>query len=48
MEAFKGRSNLKVYNKDKPNKWGIKLYILADALYGFTLKVNVCVGKKYC
>ena len=42
--AFKGRLSFKVYNKDKPNKYGIKLYILAESLTGYVSNYNVYVG----
>ena len=29
MVPFKGKSGLKQYNLQKPNKWGYKLYVLS-------------------
>ncbi len=31
MIPFKGRLRFKQYMKDKPTKWGIKVFVLADA-----------------
>ena len=31
MIPFKGRLRLKTYMKDKPTKWGAKVFVLADA-----------------
>ena len=30
MVPFKGRSKLRQYNQQKPNKWGYKLYVLTS------------------
>ena len=40
MVPFKGKSGLKQYNLQKPNKWGYKLYVLSgiDRLIFITLK----------
>ena len=35
MIPFKGRLRFKQYMKDKPTKWGIKIFILADASTGY-------------
>lgn len=43
--AFKGRVIFKVYNKDKPNKWGIKVYVLCDAITGYILAMVPYFGK---
>ena len=32
----KHRSGIRQYNKDKPTKWGIKLFVLADSKTGYT------------
>ena len=34
MIPFKGRLSIKQYMKDKPTKWGIKVFVLADARNG--------------
>jgi hypothetical protein len=31
--------------KNKPTKWGIKLWVLADSLNGYTIDFNVYIGK---
>ena len=35
MIPFKGRLRFKQYMKDKPTKWGIKVFVLADATNGY-------------
>jgi hypothetical protein len=41
---FKGRSRLRVYNKDKPDKYGYKVYVLSEGGSGYVLKWNMHVG----
>ena len=31
--------------KDKPTKWGVKLWVLADSANGYTVDFNVYIGK---
>ena len=31
--------------KDKPTKWGLKLWVLADSTNGYTVDFNVYIGK---
>lgn len=33
--GFKGRIKFKCYNKDKPTKWGLKIFVLADSKNGY-------------
>ena len=34
MIPFKGRFSFKQYIKNKPTKWGIKAFVLSDAING--------------
>lgn len=43
--GFRGRIYFRVYNKNKPDKYGIKLYIVCDSLTGYVLKMEVYTGK---
>ena len=36
MVKSKHRSGIRQYIKDKPTKWGIKLWVLADSANGYT------------
>lgn len=45
MCAFRGRVSFKVYMPNKPNKYGIKLYILADSETGFAWNFEIYHGK---
>ena len=42
---FKGRLSIKQYMKDKPTKWGIKVFVLADARNGYTVRLQVYTGR---
>ena len=44
MIPFKGRLVIKQYMKDKPTKWGIKVFVLADARNGYTVRLQVYAG----
>lgn len=46
MVANKGRYSFKQYIKDKPTKWGMKLWVLADSFSGFTCNFEIYLGKK--
>ena len=39
------RSGIRQYIKDKPTRWGIKLWVLADSSNGYTVDFNVHIGK---
>lgn len=45
MCGFRGRIQFKVYMKNKPEKYGIKLFIVCDASSGYILKMEVYSGK---
>ena len=45
MVPFKGRLSLKQYMKDKPVKFGIKIWVLADAVTSYCYNFDVYVGK---
>ena len=43
---FKGRTTLKQYMPDKPNKWGLKAWCLADAASGYVYNWKLYLGKE--
>jgi hypothetical protein len=45
MVKSKHRSGIRQYMKNKPTKWGIKLWVLADSSNGYTIDFNVYIGK---
>ena len=45
MIPYKGRLGFKQYMKDKPTKWGIKAFVLADARNGYVKRFQVYTGK---
>ena len=42
---FKGRSTLRFYNTNKPNKWGMKLYQICDTVTEYCCSFNVATKK---
>lgn len=42
--GFRGKVHFRVYNKDKPDKYGMKIYMLCDAKTGYILKMVPYVG----
>ena len=45
MIPFKGRLAFKHYMKAKPTKWGIKVFVLADATNGYIRTFQIYTGK---
>ena len=45
MVKSRHMSGLRQFIEDKPNKWGIKLWVLADSINGYTVDFNVYIGK---
>jgi len=45
MIPFKGRLGMKQYMKDKPVKFGIKVWVLADAVTAYCYNFDVYIGK---
>ena len=44
MIPYQGKVKFKVYNPDKPTKWGIKEYVLCDALRCYTFEMKLYHG----
>ena len=45
MIRFKGWLGFKQYMKDKPTKWGIKVFTLSDAVNGYVYGFQIYTGK---
>ena len=45
MVRNKGRYSFRQYIKDKPTKWGMKVWVLADSITGYTYNFLVYTGK---
>ena len=45
MVGFRGRFAAKQYMPNKPTKWGIKCFTLADSANGYVLNVLVYTGR---
>ncbi|XP_069189265.1 piggyBac transposable element-derived protein 4-like [Procambarus clarkii] len=44
--AWRGRLSFKVYNPNKPDKYGVKLYMLAESVSGYIYDFDVYSGEK--
>jgi len=44
--AFKGRSKMIVYKPNKPHKWGLNAWVLAEAKTGYVWNLEMYTGKK--
>lgn len=45
MVPWKGNLSFKVYQKDKPKKYGMKAYMLCDSTNGYVVKFKLYTGK---
>lgn len=45
MIPFKGRLRMKQFMKDKPTKWGVKAYVLAESKSGYNYNFEIYCGK---
>lgn len=46
LEAFRGRCSFRQYIPSKPNKYGLKIFALADAKVYYTYNLEVYVGQQ--
>ena len=44
--AFKGRTSMTQYMPNKPHKWGLKAWCLADSKTGYMYNLNMYTGKE--
>jgi hypothetical protein len=45
MIPFKGRLGIKQYIKDKPNKWGIKAFLLCDSQTAYCFRFEIYIAR---
>uniref|UniRef100_I3JTA2 PiggyBac transposable element-derived protein domain-containing protein n=1 Tax=Oreochromis niloticus TaxID=8128 RepID=I3JTA2_ORENI len=45
MVATKAKTGMTQYMKDKPTKWGMKMFILAESKSGYTISFTIYTGK---
>ena len=45
MVKSRHRSGFRQFIKDKPTKWGIKLWVLADSSNGYTVDFNTYISR---
>lgn len=43
--GFKGRTTLKMYNPQKPTKWGLRVYVLAESQTGYVSVIEPYFGS---
>lgn len=44
--GFRGRCSFKIYNPDKPDRYGIKIVILADSVTYYAFTAEIYIGKR--
>lgn len=44
--SFKGRVGFKMYNPQKPTKWGLRVYVLTESLHGYICTFVPYYGKQ--
>ena len=47
MVATKAKTGMTQFMRDKPTRWGIKLFVLADSSNGYTVNFNIYTGKTH-
>lgn len=45
MVKYRHNSGIRQYIQNKPIKWEIKLWSLADRYNGYTIDFDICIGK---
>ena len=45
MVKSRHRSGMRQFLKDKPTRWGIKVWVLADSSNGYTIDFDIYIGK---
>ena len=45
MVKSRHRSGFRQFIKEKPTKWGIKHWVLADSSNGYTIDFNIYIGR---
>nr|XP_046253824.1 piggyBac transposable element-derived protein 4-like [Scatophagus argus] len=45
MVATKARTGMTQYMKNKPTKWGMKLFVLAESSSGYTIRFSIYTGR---
>ena len=45
MVKLKHTSSIRQYIRNKPTKWGLKMWVLADSSNAYTCDFDVCIGK---